>query len=136
MSSSNNPSVREYLYGVKFTVIMDHQRLIWLFKLGDPNARLKRWVVYLQNFDYEIVYKKGRAHSNVDAKSRPVQLVNRKVASKRIEPFDNYALMYLKFGLHSARRLSKQVASVEELNTCYKLEQDGSISFRLITSFR
>lgn len=64
---------RPYLYGRKFTIYTDHRPLIWLFKLKEPNSKLIRWRLKLEEYDYDIVYKKGKFNTNADALSR-VQL--------------------------------------------------------------
>lgn len=38
--------------------------------LKEPNSKLVRWRLKLEEFDYEIVYKKGTLNSNADALSR------------------------------------------------------------------
>ncbi|KAK9876430.1 hypothetical protein WA026_012743 [Henosepilachna vigintioctopunctata] len=60
---------RPYLFGRKFTIYTDHKPLCWLFSLKEPNSRLMRWRIKLEEFDYEIKYKKG-SNINVDALSR------------------------------------------------------------------
>ncbi|XP_048484046.1 uncharacterized protein LOC125490066 [Plutella xylostella] len=68
---------RPYLYGNSFTVITDHKPLEWLFKCKDPGSRLIRWRLKLEEFEYDIRYKKGKINTNADALSRfpvnPVQ---------------------------------------------------------------
>ncbi|EEZ97615.1 Retrovirus-related Pol polyprotein from transposon 17.6-like Protein [Tribolium castaneum] len=49
---------RPYLYGRKFKIVTDHQPLKWLFSLKEPNSKLVRWRLRLEEFDYEIHYKK------------------------------------------------------------------------------
>lgn len=61
---------RPYLYGKTFQIYTDHKPLEWLFKLKDPNSKLTRWRLRLEEFDYKVVYKKGKENSNVDALSR------------------------------------------------------------------
>ncbi|CAF1127477.1 unnamed protein product [Brachionus calyciflorus] len=63
---------RVYLYGTHFKVITDHSAFAWLMKIVDPTVRLARWSIYLQAYDFEIIHRKGKVHSNVDALSRPV----------------------------------------------------------------
>lgn len=61
---------RPYIYGRKFTLETDHQPLSWLAKLKEPNARLNRWKLRLQEYDYSIKYKKGSTNYVADALSR------------------------------------------------------------------
>lgn len=61
---------RPYVYGRKFKIISDHQPLQWLFNLREPNSKLVRWRLKLEEFDYEIQYKKGSANTNADFLSR------------------------------------------------------------------
>ena len=63
---------RVYLLGRKFKIYTDHVALQWIINLKDPIGRLYRWAVLIQQFDFEIVYKKGSTHTNADALSRPV----------------------------------------------------------------
>ena len=65
---------RPYLYGRRFSIITDHQPLKWLFNHTNPSSKLQRWRLTLEEFDYEIIYRKGRLNSAADALSRyPVQ---------------------------------------------------------------
>lgn len=61
---------RPYLYGQKFKIYTDHRPLVWLFNLKEPNSKLVRWRLRLEEFDYEIIYKKGSLNTNADALSR------------------------------------------------------------------
>ncbi|KAL4155977.1 hypothetical protein QTP88_000012 [Uroleucon formosanum] len=61
---------RPYLYGRKFTVVTDHKPLTWLFGVKDPGARLVRWRLQLEEFDYDVIYKPGTQNTNSDALSR------------------------------------------------------------------
>ncbi|KAI4895675.1 hypothetical protein NFI96_020671 [Prochilodus magdalenae] len=64
-----------YLYGRRFTIVTDHKPLISLFnemkavpQMASP--RIQRWAVTLRAYEYAIVYKAGKDHSNADAFSR------------------------------------------------------------------
>jgi len=61
---------RPYLFGRKFQIVTDHKPLTWIMSLKDPNSKLVRWRLKLEEYDYEIVYKKGTLNSNADALSR------------------------------------------------------------------
>ena len=60
-----------YLYRRKFKVITDHQALTWLIKNENSlKSRRARWVLKMEPYDFEIIYKEGRKHKNADALSR------------------------------------------------------------------
>lgn len=61
---------RPYLYGHRFTIVTDHKPLQWLFNCKDPGSRLIRWRLKLEEFEYDIIYKKGKINTNADALSR------------------------------------------------------------------
>lgn len=61
---------RSYLFGNKFRIITDHRPLTWVMNLKEPNSKLIRWRLKLEEFNYEIIYKKGKANTNADALSR------------------------------------------------------------------
>jgi hypothetical protein len=61
---------RPYLYGRKFKIVTDHKPLTWVMNVKDPGSQLLRWRIQLEEFDYEIVYKKGSQSTNADALSR------------------------------------------------------------------
>ena len=49
---------------------MDHNPLTSLKTLKDTGGRITRWLLFLQQFDFTIAYKKGTSNSNADALSR------------------------------------------------------------------
>jgi len=61
---------RPYLYGRKFTVVTDHRPLVWIFNVKDPSSRLLKWRLKLEEYEYNIVYKRGSSNTNADALSR------------------------------------------------------------------
>lgn len=65
----------QYLYGRKFKLVTDHRPLIAMFGPGKATPtlaanRLARWAMILNQFDYDIEYRKTADHSNADALSR------------------------------------------------------------------
>lgn len=47
----------------------DHRPLTWIFSVKDRSSRLLRWRLKLEEYEYEVVYKKGSNNTNADALS-------------------------------------------------------------------
>ena len=61
---------RSHLLGHHFTLRTDHGSLTWLKNMKTPEGQLARWLEKLQEFDFEIVHRQGKKHTNADALSR------------------------------------------------------------------
>lgn len=61
---------RPYLYGKKFTIYTDHEPLTKEIKLTDATGRVTRQRLYLEQFDFELIYKKGKQNVVADGLSR------------------------------------------------------------------
>ncbi len=51
-------------------MVVDHTALAYLKQGRNSSAKLTRWALRLEEFDYEPVYRPGIKHTNVDALSR------------------------------------------------------------------
>ena len=65
----------QYLYGRRFTLIMDHKPLTTILgpKQGIPAlaaARMQCWALRLSAYSYDIVYRPTGSHGNADGLSR------------------------------------------------------------------
>ena len=63
---------RVYLLGRPFVVQTDHRSLEWLDKIKENNARLTRWSLFLQPYQYTVQYRTGKKNANADGLSRGV----------------------------------------------------------------
>ena len=63
-------SFHQYLYGRKFLVRSDHVSLRWLMSFKELEGQLARWLERLQQYDFEVLHRKGVAHKNADSLSR------------------------------------------------------------------
>ncbi|GBM97905.1 hypothetical protein AVEN_228338-1 [Araneus ventricosus] len=57
---------KNYLFGKHFIVYCDQQFLSNILTLKDPNSRIARWMLTLQQFDYAIIHKPGRSNQMAD----------------------------------------------------------------------
>lgn len=62
--------MKDYLEGYAFTVVTDHQSLKWLQRLETPSGRLARWLFELQQYDFDVKYRRGALNRVADALSR------------------------------------------------------------------
>ncbi|KMQ90703.1 reverse ribonuclease integrase [Lasius niger] len=62
--------MKDYLKGYAFTVVTDHQSLKWLQRLEAPSGRLARWLFELQQYDFDVKYRRGTLNRVADALSR------------------------------------------------------------------
>ncbi|GJT41661.1 putative reverse transcriptase domain-containing protein [Tanacetum coccineum] len=61
---------RNYLYGIKCMVFIDHKSLQHILNQKELNMRQRRWLELLNDYDYEIRYHLGKANVVADALSR------------------------------------------------------------------
>ena len=61
---------RPYLYGRKFTLRTDHHCLQWLHNFKEPEGQVARWLEVLSEYDYTVIHRVGKQHTNADALSR------------------------------------------------------------------
>lgn len=59
-----------FLKGKKFKIFTDHKALQFLNENQSKNARIRRWVNELLNYDMQIIYKNGNEMNHVDFLSR------------------------------------------------------------------
>jgi len=61
---------RNYLYGDSFKVFSDHKSLRYLFDQNELNMRQRRWIEFLKDYDFQLVYHPGKVNVVADALSR------------------------------------------------------------------
>ncbi|CAM9910381.1 unnamed protein product [Heterosigma akashiwo] len=61
---------KSMLIGKNFTVETDHSALRQLLTTKDPSGRLARWVLKLQQYDIDVLYRPGSKHINADFLSK------------------------------------------------------------------
>lgn len=61
---------RHFLYGKHFKIYTDHQSLVHLKTQPQLSNRQHRWIEFLSQFDFEIIYKPGSTNIVADALSR------------------------------------------------------------------
>ena len=71
-----------YLYSEQFDVFSDHKSLKYIFTLWDVNIRQRRWMEYLEDYEFTLHYHPYKANVVADALSRKLQRMLASVASR------------------------------------------------------
>ena len=58
-----------YLYGELLEVFSDHKSLKYILKQRDLNMRQRKWMEYLEDYEFTLHYHHGKANVVVDALS-------------------------------------------------------------------
>ena len=61
---------RHYLYGEQFEMYSDHKSLKYIFTQRDLNMRQRRWMEFLEDYDFTLHYHPSKANVVADALSR------------------------------------------------------------------
>jgi hypothetical protein len=59
-----------YISRTRFVVSTDHRCLLWLGRHQDQNSRLMKWALFLQPYDFVVIYGKGADNVVADCLSR------------------------------------------------------------------
>ena len=71
-----------YLLGRPFTIVTDHRSLEWLNRMKEDNARLTRWSLSLQPYQFDVRYRPGASNDNADSVSRMARHSNYYVVTR------------------------------------------------------
>jgi hypothetical protein len=93
---------RPYLYERKFKIASDHKPLVWIMNVKDPGSRLLRWRIQLEEYDYEIIYKRGAINTNADALSRLNTMVKEEKGNDKEEIEDTQKREQILYEYHDA----------------------------------
>jgi hypothetical protein len=108
---------RPYVEYTRFTVETDHQALQWLRNIKDPTGKLARWSADIQEFDMEVLYRKGSDNEFADALSRaPVDL------PPAVEESDTASA--------DAEKISSLIGAVETRETAKRGKQFKNSNFK------
>lgn len=59
-----------YLIDNHFTIVTDHNALKWLKSIKKPNSRLFNWSLRLSQYNFDVIYQRGKFNVEADALSR------------------------------------------------------------------
>ena len=71
-----------YLYGERFEVYSDHRSLRYSFTQRDLNMRQRRWMKFLEDYDFTLHYHPSKENVVVDALSQKSRGALASIASR------------------------------------------------------
>ena len=71
-----------YLFGEEFEVYSDHKGLKYIFTRRDLNMRQRRWMEFLEDYNFTLHYHPSKENVVVDALSRKSRGVLASIASR------------------------------------------------------
>ncbi|GJS20213.1 reverse transcriptase domain-containing protein [Tanacetum coccineum] len=113
---------RSYLIMNKSVVYTDHSALKYLFNKKDAKARLLRWVLLLQEFDFKVIDTKGAENYAADHLSR---------LENPYESFLGHAGFYRRF-IKDFSKISRPMTHLLEKNTPFIFSEDCILAFQTL----
>ena len=86
-----------YLYDEHFEVFSDHKSLKYIFTQRDLNMRQRRWIEYLEDYDFTLHYHPGKENVVAYALNRKSKGVLASIASREwqmLETVGQFGLQY------------------------------------------
>jgi hypothetical protein len=83
---------RMFLIGSEFDVITDHKALESIFNnpRSRPPARIERWILRLQPFNFKVIYRKGSLNEADYLSRHPAVIEREQITSTSAEEYVNY----------------------------------------------
>jgi hypothetical protein len=113
---------RHYLLANHFVFYVDHQALIYLVNRPVVSERIARWMLLLQEYDFEVAYKPGRSHVMADHLSRiesgedpsevQDQFPDASLFMVHVQPFEDWQAPFIEYLNHE--RLLSALATPQE----------------------
>ena len=122
--------LRHHLYGEQFEVFSYHKSLEYIFTRRDLNMRQRRWMEYLEDYDFTFHYHPSKANVVADALSQRSRGVLASVASREWQMLEIVGKFGLQYRDQAQSTLGSLVATPSLPSRVIKSQrQDIKISF-------
>ena len=102
---------RHFLYGEQFEVYSNHKSLKYIFTQRDLNTRQRRWMEFLEDYDFTLHYHPGKANVVADALSWKSQGVLASIASREWWILETVGQFWLQYREQAQGTLGSLVAT-------------------------
>ena len=90
-----------YLYGEQFELYSDHKSLKYIFMQLDLNIRQRRWMEFLEDYDFTLHYQPGNANVVVHALSQKSWGALASIASREWQMLETVGQFELQYSEHA-----------------------------------
>ena len=119
---------RHYLYGEQFEVYLDHKSLKYIFTQRDLNMRQRKWMEFLEDYDFTLHYHPGKANVVVDALNRKSRGALASIASQEWRMLETAGQFGLRYSEQAQGTLGSLVATLSLLSRVIESQgQDAEI---------
>ena len=102
---------RHYLYGWEFEVYSDHKSLKYILTQWDLNMRQRKWMEFLEDYDFTLHYHLGKANVVADALSQKSRGVFTSIASREWRMLETMGQFGLQYNVQTQGTLGSLVAT-------------------------
>ena len=107
---------RHYLYDEEFEVYSYHKSLKYIFMQWDLNMRQRRWMEFLEDYDFTLHYHPGKANVVADALCRKSQGALASIASREWQMLKTVGQFGLQYSEQTQGTLGSLVATLSLLS--------------------
>ena len=105
-----------YLYGEEFEVYSNHKSLKYIFAQRDLNMRQRRWMEFLENYDFTLHYHSSKENVVVDVLSQKSLGVLAGIASQKWRMLETVGQFGLQYNEYAQGTLESLVATLPLLS--------------------
>ena len=119
---------RHYLYGEQFEVYSDHKSLRYIFTQRDLNMRQRRWMEFLEDYDFTLHYHPSKKNVVTDALSRKAWGALASIASREWQMLETVEQLGVQYNEQAWGTLGSLVATSSLLSSVIESQgQDAEI---------
>ena len=117
-----------YLYGEQFEMYSDHKSLKYIFKQRDLNMRQRRWMEFLEDYDFTLHYHPSKENVVADAPSQKSRGALTSIASREWRMLETVGQFGLQYSKQTQVTLRSLVATLSLLSRVIESQgQDAEI---------
>ena len=117
--------LRHYLYGEQFEMYSNHKSLKYIFMQRDLNMRQRRWMEFLEDYDFTLHYHPSKENVVADALSRKSRGALASIAFREWRMLETVGQFGLQYSEQAQGTLGSLVATLPLLSRAIEVPGTG-----------